>query len=611
MEMAYNIMKRAAGNAIASVPELSGADIQIPVSFTKAEIPGDFTLTLFPLVKSLRKSPKEIADMLSPFLMAEGIIEKTELSGGFLNVFVKNSYWAQLVQSTDFSYVLPAEQPQTVVVEFSSPNTNKPLHLGHVRNILLGESMARIFASLGHKVFRVQVVNDRGIAICKSMLIYTLQGNGASPESNGIKGDHYVGDLYVSFEKAFREEYKNWQGSPPGRELLASLNVKDLPEDEFFARYKNTYFNEYSELGQSARKMLQQWEAGDEQAVSLWQTMNGWVYQGFQETYDKLGIRFDHSYYESQTYLLGKEIIEEGLTRNIFYREADGSVWVDLTDKGLDKKILLRADGTSVYITQDLGTAVQRFRELNYDSMVYVVADEQNYHFEVLFNTLALMGYPFAEHLYHLSYGMVELPTGKMKSREGTVVDADDLIAEVIGEATEAGESRGDLSETSAVERQDIYTKVGLAALKYHMLKVQARKKMVFDPKESVDMQGQTGPYIQNAYVRILSILRKAEVYDIQDFSDVAIASQELTLIKELLQYTQSVHEAAAQYDPSLLAHYLYQLAKSFHRFYHDLQVLNADSPQVIAWRILLIKRVAAVLADGMGLLGIDMPLRM
>lgn len=609
--MALKVLQLAVDTALQTIEGLSDAEIQIPVNYTKSDIQGDFTITLFPLVKILKMSPQAISNILQPFLFKSEIVDEVQLVGGFLNVFVKTEYWSDLVISTDFSKVTPAPQSQLIVVEFASPNTNKPLHLGHIRNILLGESMARIFSALGHQAIRVQIVNDRGIAICKSMLIYNLQGNGKTPASTGIKGDHFVGDLYVDFESSFKEEYSEWQQTEQAKMIYETENEKSLPPAEFYARFKNKYFNEYSLLGISARKLLQEWEAGDPNTVSQWEKMNGWVYEGFAETYNKLGIQFDRSYYESNTYLLGKEIIEKGLQSCVFYREADGSVWVDLTDQGLDKKILLRADGTSVYITQDIGTAVQRHEELNYERMIYVVADEQNYHFDVLFNILKLLKYPFAEGLYHLSYGMVELPTGKMKSREGTVVDADDLIAEVSSEASAAGEARGDLSHLDSKEKSEIFSMIAMAALKYHMLKVQAKKKMVFDPKDSVDMQGQTGPYIQNAYVRILSILRKSDNFTYQMPAQIAIAPQELILIKEMVQYNQVVSAAATEYDPSILAQYLYQLAKSFHRFYHDLQVLNAKDDGTVAWRITLIKKVADVLKTGMDLLGIEMPERM
>jgi len=426
-----------------------------------------------------------------------------------------------------------------------------------------------------------------------------------------MKGDHFVGDLYVMFENKFKEEYRNWQQSD---EALSLYKASDKNQDEatFFANYKNTYFNTNSELGLEARQMLNKWEEGDAATMALWNTMNSWVYSGFDTTYAKLGIEFDQNYYESQTYLLGKEAVSKGLEKGIFERQSDSSVWIDLTDKGLDRKLILRSDGTSVYMTQDIGLAMQRYDQYKFDQMVYVVGDEQNYHFQVLFAIMKAMNEPYADHLFHLSYGMVELPTGKMKSREGTVVDADDLIAEVITEAQASGEERGELASLSVDQHNEIYRLIGLAALKYHMIKVSPKKKMIFDPKESVDMQGQTGPYVQNAYVRIQSILRK-ERSSLQELTDIKLkmTSSEIELIKQLDQYKSVVVEAAENFDPSQIANYLFSLAKSLHRYYHDVPILTAASDEEKQFRLYLIDKIASFLKTGMLLLGIEMPERM
>jgi len=590
---------------------LLGLD-DIPVSWTKAEIKGDITITLFPLMKQFKKSPAELQALLTVPLLEIEFIDGIETTGGFLNIKCKPELWQKYVSDNSFLEVILPDLPQTIVMEFASPNTNKPLHLGHVRNVLLGNSMSNIIEKLGHRVYRVQVINDRGIAICKSMLMYQKLGEGKTPLELGIKGDHYVGELYVKFEDHFKIEYNSWQQSAAGKEVLANSNERGLSETSFFQSYKNTYFNQYSLLGKEAREMLIKWENGDAATRTLWVTMNSWVYEGFETTLNQLDIKFDKTYYESDTYLLGKEVINEGLAKGVFVRERDGSVWIDLTDQGLDRKLVLRSDGTSVYITQDIGTAIQRYEELHFDRMAYVVADEQNYHFDVLFKILKALGQPFAAGLHHLSYGMVELPEGKMKSREGTVVDADDLMREVITEAKDAGKDRGDLEMMSPEAQHEIYERIGMAALKYHMLKVQARKRMIFDPKESVDMQGQTGPYIQNAYVRIRSIERRAGVPGDGPLLDSSIIeNQEITLVKNMLQYQTVLQEASREYDPSVIANFLYTLAKSFHRYYHDVPVLTATDPHIRSWRLRLISSVASVLEEGMKLLGVRMPERM
>ena len=584
----------------------------IPISLTKPDITGDFTVTLFPFAKTLQMNPNQLGLSLKENLDGQDArISEVIVVGGFLNFTLSQSYWANVLNELSTQFSIAENEKKTFIIEFSSPNTNKPLHLGHIRNILLGNSSANILKALGHNVIKAQVINDRGIAICKSMLAYEKYGGLTDHEKEKMKGDHFVGDLYVMFENKFKEEYRNWQQSD---EALSLYKASDKNQDEatFFANYKNTYFNTNSELGLEARQMLNKWEEGDAATMALWNTMNSWVYSGFDTTYAKLGIEFDQNYYESQTYLLGKEAVSKGLEKGIFERQSDSSVWIDLTDKGLDRKLILRSDGTSVYMTQDIGLAMQRYDQYKFDQMVYVVGDEQNYHFQVLFAIMKAMNEPYADHLFHLSYGMVELPTGKMKSREGTVVDADDLIAEVITEAQASGEERGELASLSVDQHNEIYRLIGLAALKYHMIKVSPKKKMIFDPKESVDMQGQTGPYVQNAYVRIQSILRK-ERSSLQELTDIKLkmTSSEIELIKQLDQYKSVVVEAAENFDPSQIANYLFSLAKSLHRYYHDVPILTAASDEEKQFRLYLIDKIASFLKTGMLLLGIEMPERM
>ncbi len=584
----------------------------IPISLTKPDITGDFTVTLFPFAKTLQMNPNQLGLSLKENLDGQDDrISEVIVVGGFLNFTLSLSYWANVLNELSTQFSIAENEKKTFIIEFSSPNTNKPLHLGHIRNILLGNSSANILKALGHNVIKAQVINDRGIAICKSMLAYQKYGGLTDPEKEKMKGDHFVGDLYVMFENKFKEEYRNWQQSD---EALSLYKASDKNQDEatFFSNYKNTYFNTNSGLGLEARQMLNKWEDGDAATMALWNTMNSWVYSGFDATYAKLGIEFDQNYYESQTYLLGKEAVRKGLEKGIFERQQDSSVWIDLTDKGLDRKLILRSDGTSVYMTQDIGLAMQRYDQYKFDQMVYVVGDEQNYHFQVLFAIMKAMNEPYADHLFHLSYGMVELPTGKMKSREGTVVDADDLIAEVIAEAQASGEERGELASLSYDEHNEIYRLIGLAALKYHMIKVSPKKKMIFDPKESVDMQGQTGPYVQNAYVRIQSILRK-ERSTLRGLSEIKlkISPSEIELIKQLDQFKSVVVEAAENFDPSQIANYLFSLAKSLHRYYHDVPILTAASDEEKQFRLYLIDKIASFLKTGMFLLGIEMPERM
>jgi len=594
--------------------QISGDDILI--NETRKEFTGDYTFVIFPLVKSLRKSPLEIGNTLGNWLLTNNeFIVGFETIQGFLNLSLSEEFWRQNLASvcnTSNYGFLPANGKK-VLVEFSSPNTNKPLHLGHIRNILLGWSCSKILAANGYEVIKTQVINDRGIAICKSMLAWQKFGNGATPESSGIKGDHFVGEFYVRFETEFKKEYESFQTSNEGK-LLYDTNKKDGQDAEtFWKEYKNRYFNENSSLGDAAKKMLLDWENDDPETKKLWQKMNQWVYQGFNVTYTNLGVNFDSLYYESDTYLLGKKAVEEGLAKKVFYKLEDGSVWVNLEDVGMDRKIVLRSDGTSVYITQDIGTAQQRYADFGIDKMVYTVADEQDYHFKVLFEILKRLGEPYAAGLHHLSYGMVDLPTGKMKSREGTVVDADDLILAVVNEAREMSSERGEITALPKMEQEDILRKIGLAALKYFIIKVQPKKRMIFDPKESVDMQGQTGPYIQNAFVRIQSIKRKAGEVDVNlDWSSYTdYQEQEKTLIKHLLSFPAIILEAGAQYDPSAIANFAYLLAKDFHRFYHDVRILNAETESAKAFRSQLSNQVGVVLQTAFDLLGIQMPERM
>lgn len=588
----------------------------VVISPTRKEFEGDFTIVVFPFTRLFKKKPEEIAQLIgeemssiSPEIVGYNVVK------GFLNLKLDSSIWASNLDAFHELQLTSslATNGKKVMVEFSSPNTNKPLHLGHIRNILLGWSTCQILEAAGYEVIKTQIVNDRGIAICKSMLAWQKFGEGKTPDSENVKGDHFVGQYYVLFEAKFQEEYLEWQSTSAADDVFSQRVDKEEDRETFFKSYKNNYFNKFSTLGREARLMLQSWENGDPKTVDLWRRMNDWVYGGFDETYGKLGVDFDKIYHESETYLLGKAMVEEGLKKKVFYPEADGSVWADLSDVGMDKKIVLRSDGTSVYITQDLGTAQVRYEEFGMDKAVYVVADEQDYHFQVLFELLKRLGKPFANDLHHLNYGMVDLPTGKMKSREGTVVDADDLIADVIDEARKGAGERGELDGLTKEEQEDIYRKIGMGALKFFILKVNPKRRMTFDPKESVDMQGQTGPYIQNAYVRIQSVLNKRAEdridADIKSYTDPS--EIECDIVKELYAYPDRVIDAAENLDPSEIANYLYNLAKQYHRFYHDHRILTAESEEAKVFRLRLSECVAETLAAGMRLLGIEMPQKM
>lgn len=589
----------------------------IQIKINKTDHDGEFTILVFPLAKQLGSSPQEVSAKLEEMLNQDQSNNEFKASpvGGFLNLRMSNNFWINRLNSLiqqDLSQLFKAAN-KTVFVEFSSPNTNKPLHLGHIRNILLGWSVSKILERTGNKVIKTQVVNDRGIAICKSMVAWQLFGKGIEPKDAGVKGDHFVGDYYVLFETEFKSEYKSWQISTEGSERYNLLKKEDESSGDFFDRYKNTYFNEISKLGRMAKESLLKWESHDPDTIALWKKMNAWVLEGFESSYKMLGIHFDINYFESQTYKLGRDIIKDAILKGIFYQKPDSSVWINLEDVGLDHKLVLRSDGTSIYITQDIGMANLRYNEFKFDKCIYVVADEQDYHFKVLFETIKKLHEPYGENLFHLSYGMVELPSGKMKSREGTVVDADELVDEVINEARNNSIERGEVSELSKEEQEEIVRKIGMAALKYHIIKVHPKKRMIFDPKESVDLQGHTGPYIQNAYVRIRSIYRRLNTEHIAktSYDDYQVNSEEKELLLQLCDYKNVIELAANLYDPSLIANFAYNLAKAFHRFYHEHSILKAENEKAKAFRILLSERVGETLKDAMELLGIEMPEQM
>ncbi|MBQ7877918.1 MAG: arginine--tRNA ligase [Bacteroidaceae bacterium] len=586
---------------IAAIKALYNTDYdseKIQLQKTRKEFEGDFTLVVFPFLSLSRKRPEETAQEIGEFLKAnQSLISGFNVVKGFLNISISSAYWIQLLNDIDrcekWGIKEADENSPLVMIEYSSPNTNKPLHLGHIRNNLLGYALANIIAANGNKVVKTNIVNDRGIHICKSMLAWQKWGNGETPETSGKKGDHLIGDYYVAFDKHFKAE-------------IAELMEKGMGKDEAEAA---------SPLMNEAREMLVKWEAGDSEVRKLWETMNGWVYKGFDETYRKLGVNFDKIYYESDTYLVGKETVLNGLEKGIFYRRDDGSVWADLSKDGLDEKLLLRSDGTSVYMTQDIGTAQLRFRDYPIDKMVYVVGNEQNYHFQVLSLLLDKLGFSWGKGLVHFSYGMVELPEGKMKSREGTVVDADDLMEEMIATAREtSNESGGRLNDLTPEEADDINRITGLGALKYFMLKVDARKNMLFNPKESIDFNGNTGPFIQYTYARTRSIERKADEAGVVAESVSAplnISEKECSIIRMLNDYPAIVRQAGSDYSPSGIANYAYELAKEYNQFYHDYSILREEESAVRALRIQLTRNVGKVIKSAMGLLGIEVPERM
>lgn len=586
---------------VSGVKELYGADIettQIQLGKTKKEFKGHLTLVVFPFLKISRKSPEQTAQALGEYLLEkEPAIAAFNVIKGFLNLTISSSCWIDLLNTInaqpEFGKKEITETSPLVMIEYSSPNTNKPLHLGHVRNNLLGYSLAEIMKANGYKVVKTNIVNDRGIHICKSMLAWQKWGEGVTPESAGKKGDHLIGDFYVLFDKKYKQE-------------LAELQSNGLTKEESEAR---------SSLMAEAREMLLKWEAGDKEVVALWSMMNSWVYAGFDETYKRMGVNFDKIYYESQTYLEGKGKVLEGLEKGVFYRREDGSVWADLTGDGLDEKLLLRADGTSVYMTQDIGTAKLRFDDYPINKMIYVVGNEQNYHFQVLSILLDKLGFEFGKGLVHFSYGMVELPEGKMKSREGTVVDADDLMEEMVSTAREISQELGKLDGLTTDEAERIVSMVGLGSLKYFMLKVDPRKNMTFNPKESIDFNGNTGPFIQYTYARICSVLRKAAEQDIvlpaELPGDISLSEKEEGLIQLTADFASVIKEAGSEYSPAIVANYIYDLVKEYNQFYHDFSILREENSEVKAFRLVLSSNVAKVVKSGMSLLGIDVPERM
>lgn len=585
-------------NAIKELYSQQISENQFQLQKTKKEFKGHFTLVTFPLLKISKKSPEQTAQDIGEWLVSNTkSVAEFNVIKGFLNLSVPSSDWIALLNSIEkedtYGIVPQHENSPLVMIEYSSPNTNKPLHLGHVRNNLLGYALAQILKANGKKVVKTNLVNDRGIHICKSMLAWKKWGNGETPESSGKKGDHLVGDYYVLFDKNYKKE-------------LAELESKGLTKEEA---------EKQSALMGEAREMLRLWEAGDMETFALWEKMNEWVYTGFDATYNKLGVGFDKIYYESQTYLAGKDTVLSGLEKGIFYQKEDGSVWVDLASDGLDQKLLLRSDGTSVYMTQDIGTAKIRFDDYPIDKMVYVVGNEQNYHFQVLSLVLDRLGFSFGKGLTHFSYGMVELPEGKMKSREGTVVDADDLIEEMVSTARETSDELGKLDNCSKEEADFIAKTVGLGALKYFILKVDPKKNMTFDPKESIDFNGNTGPFIQYTYARIKSVLRKAEeasiILDHRVSENITLSEKEESLMQLLSEFPEVIHQAGKEYNPSLIANYTYELVKEYNQFYHDFSILKETDMALRNFRLLLSKNIAKTVHQAMQLLGINVPERM
>ncbi len=592
-----------------AVRDLYGQDVPeqaVQLQKTKREFEGNLTLVVFPFLKMSHKKPEDTAQEMGGHICRNcNAVASYNVVKGFLNLVVAREAWLGLLNDIDADPKY-GEKPVTadsplVMIEYSSPNTNKPLHLGHVRNNLLGWSLAQIMEANGNRVVKTNIVNDRGIHICKSMLAWLKWGNGETPETSGKKGDHLIGDYYVAFDKHYREEVA---------ELKAKYTAEGMDGEEAEKKAK-----EESPLMKEAHEMLVKWEQGDAEVRALWTKMNDWVYAGFDETYRALGVGFDKIYYESNTYLVGKKKVEEGLQKGLFFRKPDNSVWADLTDEGLDQKLLLRSDGTSVYMTQDIGTAEMRFADFPIDKMIYVVGNEQNYHFQVLSILLDRLGFKWGKELVHFSYGMVELPNGKMKSREGTVVDADDLIAAMVADARQTSEELGKFGDMSEEERAEIARVVGLGALKYFILKVDARKNMLFNPEESIDFNGNTGPFIQYTYARIRSILRRAEaegtVLPAQLAPTMPLNEKEIELVQKISEFGAAVEQAGKDYSPSGIANYCYELTKAFNQFYHDYSILSADTADEKTVRLVLAKNVAKTLRNGMALLGIEVPERM
>ena len=603
------IEDKLVASVISGLKALYGQEVpekMVQMQKTKKEFEGHLTLVVFPFLKMSKKGPEQTAQEIGEYLKAnDPAVAAFNVIKGFLNLTIASATWIELLNEIQadeqYGLVQVTDASPLVMIEYSSPNTNKPLHLGHVRNNLLGNALANIVAANGNKVVKTNIVNDRGIHICKSMLAWKKYGNGETPETSGKKGDHLVGDYYVSFDKHYKAEVK---------ELMAKFTAQGMNDDEAKAKAEAE-----SPLMQEAREMLVKWEAGDPEVRGLWEMMNNWVYAGFDETYKKMGVSFDKIYYESNTYLEGKEKVMEGLEKGFFYKKEDGSVWADLTAEGLDHKLLLRGDGTSVYMTQDIGTAKLRFADYPINKMIYVVGNEQNYHFQVLSILLDKLGFEWGKSLVHFSYGMVELPEGKMKSREGTVVDADDLMEEMIATAKETSQELGKLDGLTQEEADDIARIVGLGALKYFILKVDARKNMTFNPKESIDFNGNTGPFIQYTYARIQSVLRKAAesgiVISEQIPAGIELSEKEEGLIQMVADFAAVVKQAGEDYSPSIIANYTYDLVKEYNQFYHDYSILREENEAVKVFRIALSVNVAKVVRLGMNLLGIEVPSRM
>ena len=596
-----NLEEKLVQSVIKTIESLYGQTVDakaVQLQTTKKEFEGDLTLVVFPFLKISKKTPEITANEIGDYLVKnESIVEKFNVIKGFLNLSIAKNTWVStlnaMLADDQFGFKTATADSPLYMVEYSSPNTNKPLHLGHIRNNLLGYSLCKILAANGYRVIKTNIVNDRGIHICKSMLAWQKFGNGETPASTGKKGDHLVGDYYVKFDQEYKKEVK-------------ALMDKGLSEEDA---------KKQAPLLQEAQAMLKKWEDGDAEVRKLWNEMNSWVYAGFDETYKRLGVGFDKIYYESTTYIDGKAKVNEGLSKGLFYRREDGSVWADLTQNGLDEKLLLRADGTSVYMTQDIGTATQRFNEFDINKMIYVVGNEQNYHFQVLSILLDRLGFSWGKDLVHFSYGMVELPEGKMKSREGTVVDADDLMDEMIQTAREVSDELGKLDGMTEDEINEIARICGLGALKYFILKVDPRKNMLFNPKESIDFNGNTGPFIQYTHARICSVLRKAAEQGIQLNNSVkeglTLSDTEVNLIQYLSNFPNVVKQAGSDYSPALIANYVYELVKQYNSFYHDFSILKEENEDLRAFRLLLSKKIAAVIKSGMGLLGIEVPERM
>ena len=588
-----NILSQATADAVKALYGAEVASESIVPSTTKKEFEGNLTIVVFPFLKASHKRPEDTAQEIGEYLVANcEAVEKFNVIKGFLNITIKPSFWTSVLQSVEatenFGFKPVTDDSRLVMIEYSSPNTNKPLHLGHVRNNLLGFSLAKIMEANGNKVVKTNIVNDRGIHICKSMLAWLKWGNGITPEKAGKKGDHLIGDFYVAFDKHYKEE-------------LQQLMDGGMTKEEAEAN---------STLMKEARTMLKKWEDGDEEVRSLWRTMNEWVYAGFDETYARMGVSFDKIYYESNTYLEGKEKVLEGLEKGIFYRKDDNSVWADLTADGLDQKLLLRTDGTSVYMTQDIGTAKLRFQDYPIDQMIYVVGNEQNYHFQVLSLLLDKLGFSWGKDLIHFSYGMVELPNGKMKSREGTVVDADELMDEMIATARKMSEGR--LKGVPEDEMDDVYRIIGLGALKYFILKVDPRKNMLFNPQESIDFNGNTGPFVQYTYARIRSVLRKSDEADAAtDITAYEPNEKEIEIIQRIADFPSVVSEAGRTYSPALIANYVFELAKGYNQFYHDYSILKEENGVARAFRLHLSRTVADIIRRGFSLLGVEVPERM